>query len=274
MTFNGAPGNETFTAVADDGRLRFTRNVGTIVMDADGIESVDIAALGGSDFVEVDDLSETDVTTVNADMGGSLDDTIDSVFVDGTRRGDDITVRASAGAVQVGGLAATVTVADVEPFDRLLVSGLPGDDLIDARELTDRTINLSVLAGDGNDEVLGGRGGDNILAGGGHDLVDGNGGDDDVSLDEGADRFVWDPGDGSDVVDGDSGFDVMTFNGSAEPEVFEAFSLGSRFGFARDVGFIFMDVGSVEQFDLNALAGSDRVTLGPHRCDHRHRNGR
>ncbi len=33
MTFNGAGGNENFAAVDNGGRLRFTRNVGNIVMD-------------------------------------------------------------------------------------------------------------------------------------------------------------------------------------------------------------------------------------------------
>ena len=262
MTFNGAPGNETFTAVSANGRLRFTRSVGSIVMDVDGVEQVDVAALGGSDFVEIDDLSGSDVTALNVDVGGSLDDAIDSVFVDGSPRADTITIAGTAGVVDVGGLAAAVRVRDAEPFDRLLVSGFAGADHIDAAHLAERTMHLSVLAGDGADHVLGSPGGDNVLAGAGRDVVDGDRGDDDVSLDEGDDEFVWNPGDGSDVIDGDAGFDVVTFNGSDDAEVLETFSLGSRFGLARDIGFVFMDVGSVEQLDLNARGGPDQLILG------------
>ena len=53
--------NESFAARADGERLRFTRVQGDIVMDVDGVEEVDVQALGGSDFTEVGDLSRTDV---------------------------------------------------------------------------------------------------------------------------------------------------------------------------------------------------------------------
>jgi hypothetical protein len=68
----------------------------------------------------------------------------------------------------------------------------------------------------------------------------------------------------------------VTFNGSDDAEVFEAVSLGSRFGLARDIGFVFTDVGSVEQLDVHtepldtlAFAGNggddmvDTTGLGP-----------
>ena len=57
MTFNGAAGNERFAAVDNGGRLRFTRDLGNIVMDTDSVERVTVNTLGGSDFVEIDDLA-------------------------------------------------------------------------------------------------------------------------------------------------------------------------------------------------------------------------
>src|SRR5215211_5130325 len=42
MEFNGAGGNEAFEASAIAGRLRFTRNLGNIVMDVEGTETVDL----------------------------------------------------------------------------------------------------------------------------------------------------------------------------------------------------------------------------------------
>ena len=40
-------------------------------MDTDGVEQVDFNALGGADTVTVDDLTGTDVTNVNADLGAA-----------------------------------------------------------------------------------------------------------------------------------------------------------------------------------------------------------
>ena len=41
-------------------------------MDTDGVEQVDVNTLGGSDFVEIDDLPATDVTAINVDGGLTL----------------------------------------------------------------------------------------------------------------------------------------------------------------------------------------------------------
>ncbi|MFO0907402.1 MAG: hypothetical protein U0794_03405 [Isosphaeraceae bacterium] len=51
MLFNGSAANEIFTVSANGSRVRFDRNVGNIVMDLEGVESIDLNALGGSDSV-------------------------------------------------------------------------------------------------------------------------------------------------------------------------------------------------------------------------------
>ena len=71
MVFNGADVAEKFDVSANGSRLRFTRDVGSITMDLDGVEKIDFNALGGADTVTVNDLTGTDVTTVNLDLGGS-----------------------------------------------------------------------------------------------------------------------------------------------------------------------------------------------------------
>jgi hypothetical protein len=57
MLFNGSNGDEIFEASANGGRVLFTRNLGNIVMDLDGVERIDLNALGGADTVKVNDLS-------------------------------------------------------------------------------------------------------------------------------------------------------------------------------------------------------------------------
>ena len=65
MLFNGSNVSEIFEASANGARLRFTRNVGNIVMDLNDVEAIDLNALGGADTITVNDLSGTDVVELN-----------------------------------------------------------------------------------------------------------------------------------------------------------------------------------------------------------------
>ena len=65
MLFNGANIAENFDVSANGGRVRFTRNIANIVMDLNDVESIDVKALGGADNLVVNDLSGTDVTSVD-----------------------------------------------------------------------------------------------------------------------------------------------------------------------------------------------------------------
>ena len=65
MLFNGANIDENIDVSANGGRVRFTRDVGNIVMDLNDVESIDVKALGGADNLTVNDLSGTDVTNVS-----------------------------------------------------------------------------------------------------------------------------------------------------------------------------------------------------------------
>src|SRR4029453_8211660 len=89
MLFNGAGGPEQVDLSANGNRLRFFRTQGTITMDTRGVERVDFNALGGADPVTVNDLTGTDVTSVNVDLAGTIgggagDGSGDRVVVNGT----------------------------------------------------------------------------------------------------------------------------------------------------------------------------------------------
>jgi Ca2+-binding RTX toxin-like protein len=77
----------------------------------------------------------------------------------------------------------------------------------------------------------------------------------------GADTFTWNPGEGSDVVDGDGGNDTMLFNGSNAAENFNVSANGSRVRFFRDVANITMDLGGIENVNLNTLGSADVTTV-------------
>ena len=136
MLFNGSAANERMEASANGGRVLFTRDVANIVMDLDDVEKIVAKALAGTDTVTVNDLSGTDVTSVNPDLaavGGGDDAAADNVIVNATNGDDVATVTGSGTNVSVLGLATTVAVSGAGAgSDRVTVNALAGDDVVDA----------------------------------------------------------------------------------------------------------------------------------------------
>ncbi len=266
LLFNGSAGNETFAVSANGERVRFTRDVGNIVMDLNDVEKIDVNALGGADTVTVNDLSGTDVTEVNINLGaaaGGGDGSADTVVVNGTNGNNVVQVLGSAGSVAVVGLPALVAMSNVEPAnDQLMINTLAGDDTIDAATLAAGTIKLTIDAGAGDDRIFGSQGADLLFGGDDNDFVDGNRGDDTAFLGAGDDVFQWDPGDGNDTVEGGDGFDTLLFFGANIAENIDISANGERVRFTRNVGSITMDLNDVEKIDFKALGGADNIGVG------------
>ena len=134
MAFNGAGGNEAMAANANGGRVRFTRVQGTIVMDLDDVEVIDVRALGGTDAITVGDVGATDLRRVDIDLaetlGGAASDRVaDTVTVVGTNGVDSIRAGVLGAAAEVTGLGATVRVTHADPeLDTLVLDTLDGVD--------------------------------------------------------------------------------------------------------------------------------------------------
>jgi Ca2+-binding RTX toxin-like protein len=267
MVFNGANIAEAFDLSADGDHLRLARNVANVDMDASSVEVVDVNALGGADTVTVDDLAGTDVTTVNADLGGTLggtagDGAADSVVVDGTGGFDSVQVAGTGTSASVSGLSAQVHVANAEAAnDSLVVDAGDGNDNVDASSLAAGVIKLTV-AGDGGDDTLVGSQGADVIAGGdGNDDVTGGRGDDTALLGAGNDFFRWFPGDGSDTVEGQDGHDELDFVGADASENIDLAANGSRVRLSRDVANVNMDLNGLETVDVLAGGGADDVEV-------------
>jgi Ca2+-binding RTX toxin-like protein len=149
LVFNGAAASETVNLSANGDRLVFSRQPANITMDTHEVERVVFNALGGADFVTVNDLSGTGVTSIDLDLAGALggaagDGQTDRVVVNGTNGDDALTVAGVAGAVRVSGLAASVELLHAEAGDQLDVETLGGNDTVASRELAAGAIQLFV----------------------------------------------------------------------------------------------------------------------------------
>jgi len=185
MVFNGSNANEIMDVSANGQRVRFFRNLANITMDLDGVESIVARTLGGTDTLEVDDLSGTDVTDVEADLaaiGGGNDGAADNVIANATN-GEDVVIVTGAGATaQVRGLAARVSLSGVVAgSDRLTVNALAADDVVDASALPITSALLTINGGDGDDVLIGGDGADTINGGAGDDVLIGGPGADTIN---------------------------------------------------------------------------------------------
>lgn len=256
LVFNGANISEIVDLSANGQRLRFSRNVGNIVMDCDGIEKVVFNALGGSDQVTVNNLSGTQVTNVFVSLfnaAGTNDGLADTVIVNGTDTNDVIKVSGSTTNIDVAGLSAAVTISGGESgLDKLVINGLGGDDTIDASAVPAGAIDLVLNGGIGNDFLIGGAG---------NDVLNGQQGADTMLGGPGDDTFVWNPGDGSDIIEGQDGVDTMVFNGANIAEVVDISANGQRVRFTRNIANITMDCNGVEVVKFNALGGADKITV-------------
>jgi hypothetical protein len=150
MVFNGSGGNEIMAASANFGRVSFTRNLGTIDMDLNGIEAIDVRALGGTDSVAVNNVSGTDLRRVDIDLasalgGATADGQPDTVTVAGTKGDDTIAAKADGAAVEVSGLSALVRVTHADPvLDTLAIDRVAGTDTVGVDPAVNALIQVSV----------------------------------------------------------------------------------------------------------------------------------
>ena len=151
LDFNGANINEQVEVSANGQRVRFTRDVANITMDLNDVEGVAFHAFGGADILTVDDLTGTDVKTVDADLAaqaGGGDAAADMVVVNGTAGPDKVKVSRSSGKIQVAGLQARTRIAGAEPLtDTLRIQTQLGDDTLSVASVVFGLIQLVVDLG-------------------------------------------------------------------------------------------------------------------------------
>jgi Ca2+-binding RTX toxin-like protein len=153
LVFNGANGAETMSLSPNGGQSVFLRDPGTIRMDMDDVEQLDLFALGGVDEVTINDMTGTGFRLANVDLsavGGGGDAAADLVTVNGTNVADRIDVDADGAAVDVDGLRTEIRITGAEnPSDRLQVNSLDGNDRVDVADEAAALIGVAVDLGGG-----------------------------------------------------------------------------------------------------------------------------
>ncbi len=259
LVFNGANVSENFDLIANGARTLLLRNVASVTMDIDGMETMNLAMLGGADNVVVGDLTGTAVQRVNIDLaavsgGNTGDNQADTVTVNATNGDDVIAVDSTAdGRLTVDGLQVDVAIRQAEAAnDRLTINALGGDDVINASGVEAGRAKLTINGGLGEDVMIGGDG---------DDLFNGGDGNDTALMGAGNDTFVWNPGDDNDTLEGQDGTDTMLFNGANIAERITISANGGRVLFFRDIANVLMDLNDVETIDFNALGGADNIVI-------------
>jgi hypothetical protein len=153
MFFRGNDAAEAFAVAARGRDVRFTRDVGGIVMELEDLEEIDTLAGGGPDTVDVGDLSRTPVQLVDVSLANSFsappgDGAADRVDVQGTNRDDALTLTGRvvvAGTATLTGLPWTVNMSHTEGLlDTLAIDTRGGADTLDTTAFAPETIKLEV----------------------------------------------------------------------------------------------------------------------------------
>jgi Ca2+-binding RTX toxin-like protein len=186
MNFVGNDQAEKFAVQANGSRVRFTRDLGGIVMDVGGVEEIDTKALGGADQLRAGDLTGTDVERVETNLHGAQgdDNAADQVIVNGTDGNDAVVAAGSSGNVTIAGLAARFDIAGANAAqDQLQLNLLGGNDLLVGSGLAADAIQLHADGGDGDDVLIGGAGDDVLIGGPGVDTLVGGAGNNTLQQD-------------------------------------------------------------------------------------------
>jgi Ca2+-binding RTX toxin-like protein len=152
LDFRGFDAAETMSLTPQGEQALFFRQQGSIRMELDRVERLDLRPLGGADSFTVADLSATDIVVVDVDLAaasGAADAAVDTVTVEGTAGADVVDVVVADDRVVVEGLAASTRIAGNETTDRLVVNTLGGPDEVSVDDDVAPRIAVEVDLGDG-----------------------------------------------------------------------------------------------------------------------------
>ena len=152
LDFNGANVDEQMSLTPNGSRSLFLRTQGTIRMDMDSVEKLDLTALAGVDTITLDDMSGTDFRRAAVDLqgpAGGPDGAADLVTVNGSAGRDRIDLETEGAAVVAEGLQTEVRLTGSERADLVKVNTIDGNDDVDVDGTVFALIDIDVDLGPG-----------------------------------------------------------------------------------------------------------------------------
>ena len=156
LDFNGSNIGEQIEVTANGSRARLTRNVASIAMDLDDLESINVRALGGADEIAVGDLTGTGLRVTDVDLratAGDGDGAADTVTARGTDAADRFSIGDAAGQVLLDGPGSDVKVTAAEAPDHARVAALGEADTITTDSHVPGPGQVDIDGGDGADRA-------------------------------------------------------------------------------------------------------------------------
>jgi Ca2+-binding RTX toxin-like protein len=296
VQFNGANVAESYVIARDGTGFALQRNIAAVTLQAQAIETLRLATLGGADLVTTQPLAVTRQEIVDTGTDAVADVlTLDAAGDCYFTRGNEIQVVGyepvqfagfegvgdtnvvCGGTIELAGGALTYAAS---PLAANALAITRGDDLYvlhDAGEpalspspeafaagclridATTAACPAAVVA----DVTVRLADGDDAVDLAGFDApatVRGGVGNDTIIGGGADDMFIWMPGDGNDTIEGGPGTDTVELSGSPLDEIFTIAPAGTGFTVARNIGSAALQADDVEILALDTLAGADTVT--------------
>jgi Ca2+-binding RTX toxin-like protein len=155
VDFNGSNASEKIDVSANGSRVLLSRDVASVTTDMNGIEALNINALGSADTITMNDLTGTGLKTAAIDLSGLPgtgvgDGVADTVVENGTAGPDVVHVVRVGEQVQTLGLVPRLTISGTDPsLDTLAVNTLDGADTVSVAPDVSTLINPVVDLGAG-----------------------------------------------------------------------------------------------------------------------------
>ncbi|HET8759341.1 MAG TPA: calcium-binding protein [Solirubrobacteraceae bacterium] len=140
IEFTGSAIAEAYGVSRSGERVVLTRNIASVAIDFDGVETLALRPLAGADTITVDDTTGTALAVVDADLsavGGSGDGAQDTVIAHGTDAVDSVRVRRLGSQAAVGGIGAETRVSGELGLDTLRIQTLGGNDKVEVGDIWD-----------------------------------------------------------------------------------------------------------------------------------------
>jgi Ca2+-binding RTX toxin-like protein len=120
FALDGTIGDDRIIVFGNSGGIRISKDVGIFTVDLDGVETIDIATIGGTDFVNVVETNGTDLRLVNVELeaasgSGTPDGEPDTITVLGGPGQELVAVETKKGALTITGLFTETHVDHAEP---------------------------------------------------------------------------------------------------------------------------------------------------------------